>query len=93
MKHIKIYTMYKDYILRDKEEKCNVKLLDIIQAVKDGDEFIVINQEKQDITEQTINAAMYKHLVIPIGLARELIHSLYEVEIKLFPKENKYDRL
>lgn len=79
MKHIKIYTMYKDHILRDKEEKCNVKLLDIIQAVKDGDEFIVIKQDKQDVTAQTINAAINKHLIIPLEKAKNLIGELYEI--------------
>lgn len=93
---MKTYTMYKDHILRDKEEKCNVKLLDIIQAVKDGDKFIVIDHNKQEVTEQVVNAAINKHLVIPLDMAKDLIQSLYEVELNkmnLLPKENNYDRL
>jgi len=55
-------------------------LLDIVQAVKDGDEFIVFNTRGEDVTEETLNAAIYKHLIIPSDKAATLIKELYEVD-------------
>ncbi len=94
MRIIKFYANRKYY---DNTLKGHVTLLDIIQAVKDGDEFLVRNKEGRDITEKTVNAAIYKHLPIPLDMARDIIRELYEKEIEkrdfLLPKENNYDRL
>ncbi len=95
MRVIKFYANRKYY---DKTLKGHVTLLDIIQAVKDGDEFVVRNKEGRDITEKVVNAAIYKHLRIPFDTARDIIKELYEKEVEkapdfLLPKENIYDRL
>lgn len=92
---IKFYANRKYY---DNTLKGHVTLLDIIQAVKDGDEFLVRNKEGRDITEKVVNAAIYKHLTIPFDMARDIIRELYEREVEkerdfLLPKENDYDRL
>jgi polyhydroxyalkanoate synthesis regulator protein len=95
MRIIKFYANRKYY---DNTLKGHVTLLDIIQAVKDGDEFLVRNKEGRDITEKVINAAIYKHLTIPFDMARDIIKELYEKETEKgpdyhLPKENNYDRL
>lgn len=91
---IRIITLYSNRKYYDKSLRGHVNLLDILQAVKDGDNFGVRTKDGRDITEKVINAAIHKHLVIPYAIARTLVQDLYEVEKANFlPKENKYDRL
>lgn len=93
---MRIITLYTNRKYYDKGLRGHINLLDILQAVKDGDEFIVRNKAGEDITNKTINAAIYKYLTIPIDNAKDLVHQLYEVElnkINFLPKENNYDRL
>ena len=94
----RVITLYSNRKYYDKSLRGHVTLLDIIQAVKDGDTFIVVDKNKKDITNKTINAAIYKHLIIPQDSAEALIKEFFEKELEetpdfLFPKENNYDRL
>lgn len=93
---MRIITQYANRKYYDKVLKGHINLLDILQAVKDGDEFLVRNKIGEDITLKTINAAIYKYLVIPVDMAEDLINTLYEIEVEkesFLPKENNYDRL
>lgn len=91
---MRVITLYANRKYYDKGLKGHVNLLDILQAVKDGDDFIVRNKAGQDITVKTINAAIYKYLTIPIDTAKDLVQNLYEIEVQNFlPTENNYDRL
>lgn len=93
---MRIITQYANRKYYDKGLKGHINLLDILQAVKDGDEFLVRNKAGKDITLKTINAAIYKYLVIPIDMAEDLVRTLYEVEVEkesFLLKENNYDRL
>jgi polyhydroxyalkanoate synthesis regulator protein len=96
MKPTRVITLYNNRKYYDKGLKGHITLLDIIQAVKDGDEFLVRDSTGTDITEKTINAAIYKHLVIPTDVAKDLVQNLYEIEVEkqnFLPTENNYDRL
>lgn len=93
---VRIITQYANRKYYDKGLKGHVNLLDILQAVKDGDPFIVRNKQGRDITTKTINAAIYKHLQLPLDMAESIIRELYEKEVEQqfgLPKENNYDRL
>ena len=93
---MRVITLYANRKYYDKGLKGHVNLLDILQAVKDGDDFIVKNKAGQDITVKTINAAIYKYLTIPIDIAEDLVRTLYEIELEkenFLPKENNYDRI
>lgn len=94
---MRIITQYANRKYYDKGLRGHVNLLDILQAVKDGDEFLVRNKAGKDITTKTVNAAIYKHLIMPLDMAEGVIRELYEKEVEkrdfLLPKENDYDRL
>jgi polyhydroxyalkanoate synthesis regulator protein len=90
MKPTRVITLYANRKYYDKSLRGHVTLLDIIQAVKDGDEFVVVDKDKKDITRKTISAAIYKHLVLPLDTANQLVKDFYEITL---PKENTYERL
>ena len=92
---MRIINYYNNRKYYDKGLKGHVNLLDILQAVKDGDPFIIKDAKGTDITNKVVNAAIYKHLVIPFDIAKELVQNLYEVgeTAAVFPRENNFDRL
>lgn len=92
MRTITLYSNRKYY---DKGLRGHINLIDILQAVKDGDEFIIKNKMGQDITTKTVNAAIYKYVTIPMDTCRGLVQGLYEIETvkQTLPTENMYDRL
>jgi polyhydroxyalkanoate synthesis regulator protein len=95
---MKKINLHNNRMMYDTELKGYVRLLDIIQALKDGDEFQVINTLGQDVTKDVVIRAFAEHVVMPLETYKELAQRYYEVgeeapPIILFPKENNYDRL
>ena len=56
-----------------------VRLIDVLQAIKDGEEIVVRDFTGRDITEHTISRAFLKHVILPQNIYRNLIKDYYEV--------------
>jgi len=89
--------LHNNRMMYDTQLKGYVRLLDIVQALKDGDEFMIVNSSGQDVTSRTIARAFAEHLILPMDVYRNLAQSYYEIEE--LPtgvgniKENTYERL
>lgn len=67
-------------MMYDRGLHCYVNLLDILQAVKDGDEFVVTDSNHVDRTNQMIMRALSKLVPIPIDGLTNIVKRYYETE-------------
>ena len=55
-----------------------VRLIDILQAVKDNENILVRTKQGKDITAYTLSRAFLKHVILPEEVYRSLIEEFYE---------------
>lgn len=88
--------LHNNRMMYDTQLKGYVRLLDIVQALKDGDDFMVVNSFNQDVTTHIVSQALAKHVPIPLEVGKELVQRFYEIEelpVGVSQKENTYERL